>query len=673
HELVADTERPVLVVEGEKCADAAARVLAGEWIVTTWAGGSKAVTKTDWSPLADRDVTIWPDADEPGLRAAREIKSRLPQARILSFPAATDGWDAADAVAEGADLREIVAGTGSSAQPPATTESDEIDTRDMDGLPFLALGHSDTAHWYLLGRGRILYSVPRGSASHHAIELAPLSWWSVQGMVTDSNNLRRTEVEDMLVRMSNEQGRYEPERVRGAGVWREDSGRIVVNDGRKIVTGDGVSMRYGEFDTRYYYVSSDARFGELSGDVATTKEGEELFDLFIAQQFASDAIAAAALGWALIAPFGGLLHWRPHIWITGRKGSGKTYTVENLIKPLCGPFAYHGSGKDSEAGIRRSLRTDARPVILDEMEPRTKREQERIESKIELARNASSDASGYITLASRDGGVDKFSIRSCFCFASVQIPSQGAAIDSRFTRCEFKPVIDEEGRKEETRRLIHVLDDPARFRRRTFRYLPQIVADIDHLRDVLPAHLSSQREADQLAPLMAVVWWLTHDRPIRTDAKQTVLDAISDFQRLNDDAVEDEDRMVQHLLQGRVRTDDNRTRSIGELLQILHSTGDPAYAEEHLSRVGIKVFEHGVNGHAQKVIAIATRSDQIAEFLRDTPYQAGYDAQLRRNPLVVSGDTEQVRMNIGRMRCRLLDWRRFYRQYIGEDQEEFEL
>ncbi|MEM7813239.1 MAG: hypothetical protein AAF532_17320 [Planctomycetota bacterium] len=67
-------DRIVLVVEGEKAADAVATLiddLAGCGItpaiaVTTNPGGASAVTKADWSPLAGRRVLVWPDHDEAG-------------------------------------------------------------------------------------------------------------------------------------------------------------------------------------------------------------------------------------------------------------------------------------------------------------------------------------------------------------------------------------------------------------------------------------------------------------------------------------------------------------------------------------------------------------------------------------------------------------------------------
>lgn len=43
----------------------------------TWAGSTNAVNKTDFSPVEDRDVVIFPDNDEPGLAAANSLTAIL--------------------------------------------------------------------------------------------------------------------------------------------------------------------------------------------------------------------------------------------------------------------------------------------------------------------------------------------------------------------------------------------------------------------------------------------------------------------------------------------------------------------------------------------------------------------------------------------------------------------
>ena len=60
--LAADPARPVLVVEGEKCKNAADAAQLG-YTVITWHGGAGNWDKTDWSAVQNRRVILWPDCD----------------------------------------------------------------------------------------------------------------------------------------------------------------------------------------------------------------------------------------------------------------------------------------------------------------------------------------------------------------------------------------------------------------------------------------------------------------------------------------------------------------------------------------------------------------------------------------------------------------------------------
>jgi putative DNA primase/helicase len=79
--LAARPSAPVLVVEGEKTTDAAQGHFP-DHVAVTWPGGSNAFGKADWSPLAGRKVTVWPDADQAGRRAANEITKLATRAGI---------------------------------------------------------------------------------------------------------------------------------------------------------------------------------------------------------------------------------------------------------------------------------------------------------------------------------------------------------------------------------------------------------------------------------------------------------------------------------------------------------------------------------------------------------------------------------------------------------------
>jgi putative DNA primase/helicase len=75
-DLAARPAAPVLVVEGEKTADAAA-LLFPEHVAVTWQGGSNAAGRADWTPLAGRRVTVWPDHDDGRPQGCRRSRGGL--------------------------------------------------------------------------------------------------------------------------------------------------------------------------------------------------------------------------------------------------------------------------------------------------------------------------------------------------------------------------------------------------------------------------------------------------------------------------------------------------------------------------------------------------------------------------------------------------------------------
>jgi len=118
-DLVSKPKAPVVVCEGEKAAEAAAAIFPNS-IATTSSGGAGAAARTDWTPLAGRSLSIWPDNDAAGEKYAREVAAILAaldcsvsivDAKALAAidPAGgarepRDKWDAADARAEWPDL-----------------------------------------------------------------------------------------------------------------------------------------------------------------------------------------------------------------------------------------------------------------------------------------------------------------------------------------------------------------------------------------------------------------------------------------------------------------------------------------------------------------------------------------------------------------------------------------
>ena len=113
----------VIVVEGEKAADAA-RALFPDMVAVTSSSGAQSYWKTDWTPLAKRTVIIWPDNDQAGRTYAKGVYDTLTplgaDVRIVEIPqdAFPVGWDLADPVPEGMDIIAMARLAGEPPPPP---------------------------------------------------------------------------------------------------------------------------------------------------------------------------------------------------------------------------------------------------------------------------------------------------------------------------------------------------------------------------------------------------------------------------------------------------------------------------------------------------------------------------------------------------------------------------
>lgn len=123
--ILANPNKPIILCEGEKCADSASKLLP-DFIATTTLNGAQSPHKTDLSCLKGRKLLIWPDNDESGQSYAQTVAKLvaneaaesihilnlikfqyLPETNEFGKPVLTterdlpDKWDASDALEEG--------------------------------------------------------------------------------------------------------------------------------------------------------------------------------------------------------------------------------------------------------------------------------------------------------------------------------------------------------------------------------------------------------------------------------------------------------------------------------------------------------------------------------------------------------------------------------------------
>jgi hypothetical protein len=171
--LTPDGSLPVVVVEGEKCAEALHQLLGNDFDVVSWPGGVNGWPKANWKWLRARRVVLWADTDskrikltkgqveagvdaesmpylpwdqQPGAAAMigigellqREFECTVTMCLTPAPGVVPDGWDVADAIAEGWDadrVRAFIADVG-----PAFGAA-------VEGEPAPAPSSSDAPPW----------------------------------------------------------------------------------------------------------------------------------------------------------------------------------------------------------------------------------------------------------------------------------------------------------------------------------------------------------------------------------------------------------------------------------------------------------------------------------------------------------------------------------------------
>ncbi|MFT4255940.1 MAG: DUF3987 domain-containing protein [Pseudoxanthomonas sp.] len=131
-DLLARTDEPVWVVEGEACADA----LAKRGKVATTSGSASSADGADWEPLRARSVILWPDNDGAGRKYADTVAARLRaigcdvrrvDVDALGLP---DGGDVVDWLADGGDVDDVpMVDTSAAASIPHESRAHDDETR----------------------------------------------------------------------------------------------------------------------------------------------------------------------------------------------------------------------------------------------------------------------------------------------------------------------------------------------------------------------------------------------------------------------------------------------------------------------------------------------------------------------------------------------------------------
>jgi putative DNA primase/helicase len=626
--------KKIMFVEGEK--DVLS--LAGIGIVATCIpGGANAKWYPQYSEaLTDATVLVIPDNDKPGRDFAQRVLLRLKDACLLELPGLPKSGDASDWIAAGATKPDLVA---LARQALAERDARPAPIPDDNDMPFTPLGCKGDRYYFLLGNQCEVVSFKADKIKgNNFFTLAPKNWWEVAFM--GDKGFDQSAAADNLIQRCQQVGLFDHEAMRGRGAWL-DEGRTVLHQGDRLLV-DGQKEGLRRFKSRYIYERAP-RMSLGEQPPITADQAQQLVELCRSLPFEHPSAGMLLAGWIFLAPICGILSWRPHIWITGSSGSGKTWVVEKIIGELLGDFALKVQSVTTEAGIRQALGHDARPVTFDEAELEDQRGQMNIQRVMELSRQASGGDS-KIFKGTAGGEATSFSIRSCFCLSSISVGARNRADESRVTVLSLRRA----GNHTEEERLVSS-EQFANVQRQTLavctpEYSAGLVARACKLANVIRKNadtfgialnqvLGNMRIGQQLGTLLAGYWGLWSDGEIELQRAVEYVRGLGLFELTPDEEGRDETRCLAHLLEQIVRVEipskPTVERTIGELVDALdpqnRSDIPESVAEATLRRHGLKAM--GSSG-----LGIANKSSAVSKLLANTPWAGNWKVFLNRLP-----------------------------------------
>lgn len=572
-----------------------------------------------------------PDGSNPGVEAAEKAAAAIGGFAIWPEE---EGKDFNDIGVELTRKRLAAVGTqdvplGDAHIPPPYDEQEVtgggVHFEGDLGLPLRVLGYDQDNFYYYSFTKKMV--VKLSSAQHtlnNLFHFASLEEWKVWATGSSTINISSSQLStmaaDSLINLAHRRGHFqEAANVRGSGAWM-DAGRAVLHCGDVLYV-DGVKTELHMISSKYVYISSNKLLVPHERPLESS-DAVKLRHLCEALVWDNQLSGSLLAGWLVIAPICSMLEWRPHIWITGQAGAGKSTVLNRIVKPILGDIAMCYDGGTTEAAIRETMRNDGRPIVYDEAEP-----SDTMTNVMMLARKASSGS--IITKYNQR----PFNARFAACFSAINPPIKDFADETRisvmFLRKNLKASAREDYRKlEEMIEEIVTPEFSNALLARTISNMGNLLFNIKIFFDAANEVLHDSRSAQQVAPMLGGLYLLSSTGRVDfaravewvKEKDWTVHTAIA--------ADPDQIRCLSHITGTimPVRIGVNiHNYTIGEMImEIYNPAGYQDQMNRALRQLGIAVLPDGV--------VIANTNNNLSKCLRGTDWETNWNQTLSNIP-----------------------------------------
>jgi len=545
---------------------------------------------------------------------------------------------------------------GNSAAPSQRTGTDNLPPQrlrlqgDIRGWPVKALGVKGSMYYYLdeLNQLRELSAKEHSKnniASLFGRQLGKVYEYYPRAKMEDGEWIvtgwqAEKVVEDLQVACAK-RGVWDPkDRVRGAGAWCGEDDELILHCGDKIIlipqydedgnrVADGweesVILKPDVIGRSVYPAAPAGPMPHMDRQIAGSDgPAQAVLDILNTWNWKRHDLDAYMLfSWICAAYLGGALEWRPHCWLGGGAGTGKSSLqrlIDNLLNDMCLSIT-----DPTAAAIWQTLGSASLPVKIDEGE--AEEDDRAIQNVIKLARHASSG--GKVTRGGQDHKSHEFLIRSPFLYSSVLIPALKGTDKSRIAVLDLGDLLNSEPPNTSPKRMK---DLGRRIFRRVVDGWVRLPQALEQYRAALQKEGLDSRACDQYGTLLAASDLALYDGhvPPERAADWAAQVKASDIVSWGD-TDKDEDEFIRHLLTSTIDPWRSGSRqTVAELIEKAWGRQPGEFPDKDAQRAlgmhGMKIGqlkEVGIGMDEPWFLMIANKHRGLDELFKDTRWKKG--------------------------------------------------
>lgn len=471
----------------------------------------------------------------------------------------------------------------------------------------------------------------------------------------ESLTVNYEEAANQLVTKCLERGVYDPSNARGVGVFREGD-KFIYNSGRALWI-NGEKVPFDHVDTQNFYTSGKD-CGDLRSDAPLTSgEGQKLYEAVQLANWARPIFAKQYVGALAVARIFGALDWRPSVFNTGARGSGKT-TLIKLADQLLGRMKEPVDQGTTAAGIRNLLGNNSKPLTYEEAEGGDQRATNIISDVVRLIRSATSDDGRAVVKGTADNGVKIARISTMFFMNAIRVTLPEESDESRWLVLRLNPIPKTPEwieRKQQVDEAYEQFDQDFgdRLFARMYLRLPELRKTIKRFQRKI-ALQSDNRTGDTQSVFLAAWWAATHDEaPTDQQIDELVAELDIKGQAEREEIVRDDVAALEYITCLPVKVEMNDAThhlTIGTAVEMARAEGRPKGEGDHhwwsshsgFSALTFQLSQMGIVVEADQV-HIQSRHPRLEELMSNSRWGKQFVQSLRANPAWGWGRSRKAR------------------------------